>query len=255
MNEESVINVKNIVSKFTKIKVEDINNVTPIDKTILPGSIIIHRMYSHLKSEGFPVENYSDIRTFGSLMDRLSAGGEFLLSGRSSQMTIDNEPAPNSTGVGIDIEFITELPDVKDYWESEFYADVFSKTEIAHCLASVNPKESFLGKFAAKEAIIKADNYYATVKLNTIEILNSSDGKPSFGDINISISHSNGCAVAVALILEEKDSAVPHISVPDEAGEGVKLQNIVSQNSRKVNILMGITALIVIFIVLEKLIF
>ena len=86
-----------------------------------------------------------------------------------------------------------------DYREDEFYKQNFSTSEIAWCILQSQPLASFAGKFAAKEAIVKADNVYATLPIHQIEILNTPNGKPQFKGFQISISHTPSTAVAVAI--------------------------------------------------------
>ena len=86
----------------------------------------------------------------------------------------------------------------------------FTKKELDICFNRVTPSLSLAGKFAAKEAVIKAlSNSGITITdLNLIEILNDERGKPfvnkgselSKDGIELSISHDGGFAVAIALI-------------------------------------------------------
>jgi phosphopantetheine--protein transferase-like protein len=69
--------------------------------------------------------------------------------------------------------------------------DNFSKNEIAYCSSKKNPKLCFCGRFAAKEAIVKADNRYLNSNFSDMEIKVSSSGAPVFKGMNISISHVN----------------------------------------------------------------
>jgi holo-[acyl-carrier protein] synthase len=70
--------------------------------------------------------------------------------------------------------------------------------------------ESISGKFAAKEAIIKAFGDIQKLKLSEIKIINSSSGKPTFELINdkmniiskdLSITHTEDNAIASVVIL------------------------------------------------------
>ena len=73
--------LKQIISSYLKIDAKKIQSTTFIDKTTIPGSIMIHRMYSELKQNGYEVMHPSNIRTFGDL--------EKTLSGESNQSVID----------------------------------------------------------------------------------------------------------------------------------------------------------------------
>lgn len=200
--------VKEIISSFLKISPGEITENTVIGSRAIPGSVLIHRMYSMLSKEGYNVSDYKSIETYGELVSRLK--------GASAIPTNHNEKIKNKTGfdeqrnsipfkelknnvsVGIDIEDIANMPEVDDYREDAFYTDNFSSKEIAYCILQANPKRSFAGKFAAKEAIVKADNFYINKKFNIIEI-NSNNGRPEFDEFSISISHTDTHAIAVAI--------------------------------------------------------
>ena len=83
--------------------------------------------------------------------------------------------------------------------EDSFYSSTFSQREISYCLLQENPIQSFAGKFAAKEALIKIDGSLAAIPMNEIEILNDRKGRPFFQDVTLSISHTDRSAVAVAV--------------------------------------------------------
>ena len=120
-------------------------------------------------------------------------------------------------GIGIDI---TEIKKIAKSLESEaFQRKVFTPAELKTCLDMKNSAECLAGKFAAKEAFMKAlgTGIRQEVWFTQIEVLNEESGKPVIhvsGEaekrfresgatkIHVSISHSGGLAVAVA-ILEE----------------------------------------------------
>lgn len=118
---------------------------------------------------------------------------KFELKGRASDEDF-------SFGFGIDIQVIDELDiPTKDWKTSEEFLHIFTEREIAYCETQRDPVETFAGLFAAKEAMFKAmgsnhEGYFADW-----EVKHDSEGKP-FSDIcQISISHSGGFAVAVAV--------------------------------------------------------
>ena len=63
------------------------------------------------------------------------------------------------------------------------------------------------GLFAAKEALVKADNRLMGRAFNSIVIEHAPDGKPLYEGFQISISHTDTLAVAVAVQLPE----APHV--------------------------------------------
>lgn len=194
--------IKKIVSNYIDLNPEKINSSTLIDKSVIPGSIMIHRMYSELKSQGYEVKNSKNIKTFGDLERDLS--GKSINNETIQKIKLGNFEGnfENSDFFGIDIESSENLPETKDYFSHQFYKDNFSEKEIAYCSLKSEPRLCFCGRFAAKEAIIKANSYYKNIKFSEIEILNSPDGKPKFKDFDLSISHvrfsENNLSIAIA---------------------------------------------------------
>jgi phosphopantetheine--protein transferase-like protein len=197
---------KNIVATFLKVDPSEISESTLIDNSAIPGSVLIHRMYSTLSAEGFHVVDQKGIRTYGDLLNFLNGNStnhpspqnEEIEKPKSKKITKTISNTSSELEVGIDIEDIFNMPVADDFRENRFYTDNFSKKEISHCILQADPRASFAGKFAAKEAIIKADNSYKSTPFNQIEILND-DGKPFFNEFSISISHTTNQAVAVAI--------------------------------------------------------
>lgn len=199
MEEEKI---KNIISGYIKIPADDINAHTMIDRLAVANSILLHRMYASLQKEGIMIDNYLDIKTYGSLLERLTGK-------RKPDVTIINEQvafnydeanaANTSATVGIDIEDIESMPQANDFREDEFYTMNFSSSEIAYCILQPNPLASFAGLFAAKEAIVKANNIYQNKLFNTIIIEHLPGGKPVHTNLQLSISHSSTTAVGIAI--------------------------------------------------------
>jgi len=195
---------KQIVATFLKEKAENISESTRIDITAIPGSVLIHRMYSELRKNGYKIDNISKIVTFGDLQHRLTGKGEFskteVVSTSSNSDSLDNIVIGGN--IGIDMESAENLPDTSDYYSHQFYKDNFSEREIGYCSSQTNPKKSFSGRFAAKEAIVKADNIYINKPFFEIEIQISECGRPLFQGFNLSISHvhlgQNQLSIAVA---------------------------------------------------------
>ncbi|HXH82435.1 MAG TPA: holo-ACP synthase, partial [Candidatus Tectomicrobia bacterium] len=59
-------------------------------------------------------------------------------------------------GVGIDLVRIPRMREVISRWDDRFLARVFTEAEIAYCRARRDPAPHFAGRFAAKEAGLKA---------------------------------------------------------------------------------------------------
>ncbi len=118
-------------------------------------------------------------------------------------------------GIGIDI---TEIRKIEESIRSEaFQRKVFTASELKTVAGFKNKAEHLAGKFAAKEAFMKAigAGIWQQVWFAQIEILNDEFGKPFIkvsGEaekrlkesksekVHISISHSGGMAVAVVIL-------------------------------------------------------
>ena len=207
---EKINEIKKIIALFLNIDHEKINDNTVIDNSVILGSVKIHIMYGELADNGYKIENYSKIKYFGQLLNRLnlSENKEFEnekfnnenIENSFSKVTQNQEP-----GMGIDILKINNLPKVDDFRESSFYIDNFSSKEFSYCLTSTNPYRSFAGKFAAKEAIVKANNQFKDKKFKEIEILHDQNGKPVFENFLITISYTDELVVACAYSKENKE--------------------------------------------------
>lgn len=120
-------------------------------------------------------------------------------------------------GIGIDI---TEIKKIAKTVESQaFQQKVFTPAELAACSGIKNRLECLAGKFAAKEAFMKAlgAGIQQEVWFTQIQVLNDESGKPVIHvngearkrleesqaqQIHVSISHSGGLAVAVVILDE-----------------------------------------------------
>ncbi len=192
--------IKKIISNFVKMELTEITENTVIDKSVIQGSILIHRMYAEFAELGYHFDNYYGIKTFGELIKRLNnenSATKELLTDKQSE-NFDSDIKENN--IGIDIEKVSNFPNIIDYRENSFYKQNFSESEISHCLLQPNVNQSFAGLFAAKEAIVKANNLYKKVQFSKIEIFFDNLGKPKFKDFFISISHTDEYAVAVAFL-------------------------------------------------------
>jgi phosphopantetheine--protein transferase-like protein len=195
--------IKEIVSIFTKIPVEQIASSTAIDRSAVNSSIMLHRMYAKLSEQGFIVQDYWDVKNFGSLLQRINGRSNVHdeTIGGTQINTISYSESSNKSplSIGIDIEEIDAMPHTNDFREEAFYKMNFSASEIAYCILQPEPYASFAGLFAAKEAIVKADNTYKSKAFSTIMIAHTETGKPFHKDFTLSISHTKNNAVAVAI--------------------------------------------------------
>ena len=201
--------IKNIVALFIKKNVEQISEDTLIDKTVINGSILIHRMYSTLANKGFIVKNYSNIKYFGQLLDSLNVDKYGLKPKSSECLKKIDSPSQDKKeinrfikGIGIDVERTSNLPVVDDFRTDAFYLMNFTQSEISYCILKQNPIESFAGLFSIKEAIFKAGvKYNEVLSFNQIEISHSLTGAPFIDGYQISLSHTDDIVVAVAIAI------------------------------------------------------
>ena len=103
--------------------------------------------------------------------------------------------------IGTDIVDVERIKASIDNYSAKFKNKVFSPEEQEYCNSKSNPEIHYSGRFAAKEAIIKAiksSGFDQGFSFKSIKIINHSDGSPHVklnfnfkGDIKVSISHIN----------------------------------------------------------------
>ena len=111
--------------------------------------------------------------------------------------------------IGTDIVDVERIKASIDNYQTRFINRVFSIEEQEYCNSKSIPEMHYAGRFAAKEAIIKAiksGGFTQLFNLNDIKIINCSDGSPHVelgfdfkGEIKVSISHTQKHAVAFAI--------------------------------------------------------
>lgn len=107
-------------------------------------------------------------------------------------------------GIGIDVVDVNRFSSKQFSENQQFYRKIFTQSEIDYCRKFANPYIHFAGKFALKEAVIKALNQ--NIDLLEIETFhqNKSPAVKLKNHINsssiASISHEKNIAVAVFLI-------------------------------------------------------
>jgi len=111
-------------------------------------------------------------------------------------------------GNGVDIIEIERLTTAIERWGDHFLKHVFCDEEIEYAHQHKNAIHHFAGRFAAKEAILKAFGDNAHIGWKDIKIMNDKFGRPFcvYNDkkfkhqIFVSISHTHNYAVASAII-------------------------------------------------------
>jgi holo-[acyl-carrier protein] synthase len=108
-------------------------------------------------------------------------------------------------GIGIDIVNVHEFEKIPYHKKTKFYTKIFLPSEIKYCLRYKNSHLHFAGKFALKEAVIKAiKEPVPMIKIKT----SHSKAKPTIQLTNklqnnykfiASLSHEQDLAVAVVI--------------------------------------------------------
>jgi holo-[acyl-carrier protein] synthase len=118
-------------------------------------------------------------------------------------------------GIGIDLIEIKKI--AKEIHSDVYLHKVFTEAEITVCNDSVNSAERFAGRFAAKEAFMKAIGHGIRqgIWFTQIEVLNHENGQPyvrvsgeaemrfhelGATNIHVSITHTKSAAAAVVVL-------------------------------------------------------
>ncbi len=108
-------------------------------------------------------------------------------------------------GIGSDIIEIKRFEDKPLEKNKKFYNSIFSKSELIHSKKYSDPYPHIAGIFAAKEAVLKCID--EPLHMLDIQIKWNKNGKPivvipkTEVEINVTISHTNQLAIAVAATL------------------------------------------------------
>ena len=112
--------------------------------------------------------------------------------------------------IGTDIVDVQRIKTSIGNYSTKFVNKVFSLEEQEYCNSKPNPEIHYSGRFAAKEAIIKAiksSGFDQEFSFKNIKIINHSDGSPYVkldfkfkGDIKVSISHTQTHAVEFSIL-------------------------------------------------------
>jgi len=126
-------------------------------------------------------------------------------------------------GIGNDIIEIHRIAKNIERYGHKFLDKIYTPDEQAYCLKHRDPARNFAGRFAAKEAIVKAfgTGFGSHISWTDIGIVNASSGKPSVqfssqlankllnSQVYISISHCRDYATAFALWVNQKECDHP----------------------------------------------
>jgi holo-[acyl-carrier protein] synthase len=124
-------------------------------------------------------------------------------------------------GIGLDLVKIDRIRSIAERWQARFLDRLYTKAERRYCLARPSPHASFAGRFAAKEAVLKAlgTGWSDGIRWQDIQVLNDRTGRPratvtgrvktlmkraGITDIHISLSHDTDYAVAQAVLTKDR---------------------------------------------------
>jgi holo-[acyl-carrier protein] synthase len=82
-------------------------------------------------------------------------------------------------GIGVDIVKIERIKNAAEKWGSSFVEKILTPHEIEYCYKKKDPYPSVAVRFAAKEALIKAVGSGSVIKMQDMEVVNDSSGRPS----------------------------------------------------------------------------
>src|SRR5690348_18385419 len=123
---------------------------------------------------------------------------------------------PNVVGIGTDIVECLRIAQMIERHGELFITRVYTTHEIQYCQSRKQATQHFAGRWAAKEAVLKAvgTGWRRGISWRDVEILNTRGGKPfvalhggvrdvaeelGVGQILVSISHCRSHATAYAL--------------------------------------------------------
>lgn len=132
-------------------------------------------------------------------------------------------------GIGIDLVRIPRMREIIARWDERFLRRVFTEEEIAYCRRRRDPVPHFAGRFAAKEAALKALGTGLSMGINwrEIEVRRERGGPPTVslsgrsGEIGrrrggrrmlLTITHDGDYAVAQAMLVDDDEPALPPAS-------------------------------------------
>lgn len=122
----------------------------------------------------------------------------------------------NVVGIGTDIVGVLRIAQMIERHGELFIARVYTPAEIEYCSSRKSATQHYAGRWAAKEAVLKAlgTGWIRGITWKDVEIRNQPDGKPTIalgggareiceklgiGEIMVSISHCRSHATAFAL--------------------------------------------------------
>jgi holo-[acyl-carrier protein] synthase len=124
-------------------------------------------------------------------------------------------------GIGLDLVKIDRLRGIAERWRARFLDRLYTEAERRDCMKKAAPYASLAGRFAAKEAVLKAlgTGWTDGVSWHDIQVVNDRSGRPratvsgrvktlmkraGVTTIHISLSHDTDYAVAQAVLAKSR---------------------------------------------------
>jgi len=220
MTRNNLLEILAAISRQESAQIQDSTSLN----MLLSGSLGRAKLDAALRSKFSITEpRLYQVTTVGELCVLLGLSGEastVAIATQKAPTTTVVQALPGGTQLGVDIESISDLPQVLDYWEDAFYKAIFTPAEIAYAVLQTSPRVSFAAIWCAKEALRKADVAFSTLDWQRIAVVHDVLGKPSIEVDDcplggaLSLSHSRDYAIAVYSALAPAESAQrAHISV------------------------------------------
>lgn len=118
-------------------------------------------------------------------------------------------------GIGIDLVKISRMKKITARWESGFLDRVFTTREQAYCLDKRAPQVHLSGRFAIKEAAIKAlgTGLRQGIRWVDVETVNNASGKPivRFSGRVLQLANDMGVSKVLSSISHDHDYAIAQV--------------------------------------------
>jgi len=111
-------------------------------------------------------------------------------------------------GVGLDLVKIARIRSLTERWQQRFLQRLYTDAEREYCFARASPYASLAGRFAVKEAVLKAlgTGWSGGIRWVDIQVLNDPAGRP--------VATANG---RVGALLQEAGVTEIHVSLSHDA--------------------------------------
>jgi len=111
-------------------------------------------------------------------------------------------------GIGLDLVKITRIRSLTERWQQRFLHRLYTDAEREYCFGRASPYASLAGRFAAKEAVLKAlgTGWSGGIRWVDIQVLNDPAGRP--------VATANG---RVGALLQEAGVTEIHVSLSHDA--------------------------------------